>query len=98
MLAQREITALAVCAFHAGDQRRTAYGIAGFDTGNTFTDFYDISAEFMAEYDRIKVCPMMQDTRNIASADAGGAYMYFDLSFAAHGCFPVGISQVLIAE
>ena len=83
MFAKGEVALLAVVTFHAWKKWCSGYTVADFYLCYTFTDFYYITGKFMTENDRVKMYAMIQNTRDVRSADAGisdfdlyGAFCY----------------------
>ena len=89
MFAEGVITFLAVVTFHAWKKWCSGYTVADFYLCYTFTDFYYITGKFMSENDRVKMNAVVQNTRNIRSADTGisdfdlyGAFVTFGSSIS----------------
>ena len=71
VFAEREVSLLAVVAFHAWEEWCAGYAVAYFNLGYAFADFYYVAGEFVAEDYRIKMNTVVQYSRDVGAADAG---------------------------
>jgi len=71
MFAEGEVPLLTVITFHAWKKWSSGYTVADFDFCHAFTDFYYIAGKFMSKNNRIEVNSVVENTRDVRSADAG---------------------------
>ena len=96
MFTEGEVALLAVVTFHTWKKRCRSNSVSNFYFGYTFANFCYVTGKFMSQNDWVKMYSVVQNTRDIGTADSGISYFDLNCAFGYFWLFDFLILYVFI--